>query len=327
MPEDMSTPRGPQDPRIPRSDPPAESQSPMPPTPPYVYGYPQPQSPSPQSQSQQAQYPQAQPQPTIAFQRPQPQPQYPAQPFIPPVPEPDWAAMAGRREAQAKRKRVLIIVGAVVAVAVLGGAAFLGATGLGHSSDDKTVVTASGTASPQPSTARPSPTSSPTRARTLRASSVLSSTSLKVNGQTYTRMATDTLTPCWKGTVDGLGGILSTNHCSQMLRATYVSSSITVTVGIAVFPTGADARAAETSYKGAVEPLYGKGINGSFCTVAEPCAQTQALHGRYLYMTIAGPTVGVAPKNSHPTDAWTTAGHGVAGYGLSAVIKLNQSDD
>jgi hypothetical protein len=159
----------------------------------------------------------------------------------------------------------------------------------------------------------------------LHANAVLNKASLTVDGQTFTRKATETTAPCWKGTAGGLGALLRSSVCDQVLRATYVSGRSAVTVGIAVFHTAAEAKAGNDAFRGTVEPLYGNGIS-SFCKDPGPCALTHAVHGRFLYLTIAGPATGTPAKGGRPTADSTAAGQGVAGYALSAVLKLDQSD-
>jgi hypothetical protein len=85
------------------------------------------------------------------------------------------------------------------------------------------------------------------------------------------------------------------------------------------FPSAADAKAAAAAFTGRLRPLTGKSGIPDFCGKVS-CAVTRAVHGRYLYSTVAGPNSGAAgDKNS---DA-VAAGQGLAAYTLSRLIELD----
>ncbi|TDU06131.1 hypothetical protein EDD99_4677 [Streptomyces sp. 846.5] len=225
----------------------------------------------------------------------------------PPRSEPDWQALADRNESRIRRRRILTITGAVVGFALAASGIAVGAVVL-------TGTSTRTTAAPSVSateTATAAASSSPSAAA-LHANAVLNHQSLTIDGQKFVRRATETTSPCWKGTEGGLGSLLRSEVCTEVLRATHVSDRSAVTVGIAVFHTAAEARSADDAFKGTVEPLYGSGVPAVFCKDPGTCAITHAVHGRYLYLTVA---------------EQAAAGHGVAGYALSAVLRLDQSDD
>ncbi|MFI1092169.1 hypothetical protein [Streptomyces sp. NPDC020917] len=371
----MSTPQGPQDPRIPHqgaATPPVEPQQhqqpqqaqqpapqqqaaqPQAPQPPQAQQQaPQQQAPQQQAPQQQQQpyggygYPQGQYQPS-AQQQPQPQqaqpplqsgypyevrPGFPEpRPYVPSPNEPDWSAMADRQEADRKRKRRMrVVIASVVVLAVAAAGTVVALTlggkkGGGDAVADDTTQSATPSASASASTsASPSPSGSPTPSGgqatpTLQGSDLFAATSLPVNGQKFDRKMTSHATPCWKGTQGGLGPGLDHNQCSQIVLATYVSGKDAVTVGVLVFPTPAQATAVNSDFKGTLSPLTGKaGIPKNFCAKV-PCAVTHAVHGRYLYTTIAGPNSGTAGDKD--TDA-IAAGQGIAAYALSRLLEMH----
>jgi hypothetical protein len=323
----MSTPQEPRDPRFP---PQSGDTPPTPPPPQPGYGYPPPQQPQPGYGYPHGQYgPPAQPGPyEVRPGIPQPPQPYGSQPD-----EPDWAAMADRAEDERKRKKrlVYIVVGVVVALVAAGGGTLVALSG-GSKDDGKkaasdirhttaapsTSATASGSATPSGSPA-PKPTGGSGPTPTLQGSDLFAATTLPVNGHSFARKATSHQSPCWKGTQGGLGPLLDRNNCSQIVLATYVSDKNAVTVGVLAFPTAADASAVAAGFKGELTPLVMKkyGIP-DFCNKVS-CAVTHAVHGRYVYTTIAGPRSGAAGDKDPDSIA---AGQGLAGYALSRLLDL-----
>ncbi|SFE31780.1 hypothetical protein SAMN05216251_102477 [Actinacidiphila alni] len=353
----MSTPTGPQDPRIPHQNgavpqadrqqtQPAQQQPAQAPRPqPQPYGQ---QPPPAQPQAPQPQAPQQQAQPGYGFpptQYPQPVqqgypyeirpgvPQVPQpQPYVPNPNEPDWSALADQNVAERKRKRLMIIGGAsVVVIALAVGAALLFAGGSDKKDDGKQIadkqtsapaVSPTGSASGSPTgTPSGSPTGTPTGSPTptLQGSDLFTAKTLTVDGQSFARKATSHRTPCWKSTQGGLGPILDKNKCTQIVLATYVSGKDSVSVGVLVFPTAAQAGEVNAGFKGKLIPLTGQPGIPNFCKQV-PCAVTHAVHGRYVYTTLAGPNDGKAGnKDAHSV----AAGHGIAGYTLSRLLDLD----
>ena len=352
-------PQQPEDPRVPRpgpeprpsgaplhepvwqgyGTPPADASRPAPANPGHGYGYPPP-GPAEQPQQQQQPHPQQQQQPLPQQPQPQqPRPQsYPQQnlpqagfeqrPFGQQAGEPDWSALADQHQAKTKRKRLLLSLAGVVALVLVGGGIAFGTGALGSGTAKKTHTQAQGTPTPRPqpssSSASPSAPSSPSPApshgTTLTASGVLTAQTLHINNMTYTRKNIDTTSPCWKDTGDGLGSVLSSNNCTLIMRATYVAGNSSVTVGIADFPTQANATAAQVAYTGTLAPLlYGTGIS-AFCQNVS-CATTHAVYGHFTYYTVAGPSNDAAGKHDPASIA---AGTGLSAYALNQIMHLNQ---
>ncbi|HEY5833160.1 hypothetical protein [Streptomyces sp.] len=301
----------------------------MPPTPTSVnpqqpqpgYGYPPPQYPQ-QPQSGYG-YPQ-QLQPSHPYEIRPGIPQ-PPQPYQPGLSGPDWAAMAERQEAESRRKRrirLTVIVSAVVLVVAGAGVAALFALG-GSTKDEATPkqsapASASATASPSGSPGGPgSPSAAP--APTMQGKDLFAATTLPVNGQTFVRKTTSHEFPCWKATQGGLGRLLDQNQCTTVVLATYSSGDTSVTVGVMAFPSETAANAVESGFQGKLIPLVGKAGVPDFCDKV-PCAVTHAVHGRYVYSTIAGPNSGAAGDKDADAKA---AGHGIAGYTLSRLLELH----
>ena len=185
---------------------------------------------------------------------------------------PDWQALADRNERAQRRGRLLRIGGVTAAlVCVIG----LGAA----------AVTLTRSGSKQHGDRQPTGTSS---TGPLSTATLFTATHLVVDGQTFTRAATDTDVPCGNGTTGGLGNILAPHGCRQLLRATYVSGRNAVTVGVAVFDTSQQAAAVMPKYQGEIQSLV-RGSVSSFC-VDVSCPLTHASVGRYDYFTVAGTT-------------------------------------
>ncbi|MEV6104409.1 hypothetical protein AB0M28_06770 [Streptomyces sp. NPDC051940] len=290
----MSTPQGPQDPRLPNDN---------------TY---QIRPGVPQQPAQQPHVPPATAQ--SAQQYTSSAPTQPGQPYIQPVsPQPDWSAMAEDYEARSRRKKMLGIVFAIVAVVVIGaGAAVFTLTG---KDDDKsgqaTDKKESASAAPSPKASSPKASQSPA----LRGSDLFTATSLPADGQTLARKKTAHAMPCWKATQAGLGPLLA--KCSNAVLATYSSAKASVTVAVLVFPSEADAKAVNDAFKGTVKPMPAEG-GPAFCKQVE-CAVTHAVKGKYLYTTIAGPNNGKAgAKDANAI----VAGHKVEAYTLSRLTEL-----
>ncbi|SHN29229.1 hypothetical protein [Actinacidiphila paucisporea] len=345
----MSTPQGPQDPRIPHQGAPtapagsqqrpSAPQHPQPAQPQAPQQPAQPQAPQqphiPFSNFQQGQFAPAAQQPPPHQGEPPLQAGYPygvrpglPQPYVPDPNQPDWSALADDQEAERRRKRRLRIGIVSVVVLAVAAAGTVVALSMGKKGDDKVAdgpkhspstsasASTSTSAGPSPSSSSAGPSGQPTP--TLRGSDLFTAPKLAVDGQSFARKITAHKAPCWQGTQGGLGPQLDPHHCSQIVLATYVSGKDAVTVGVMVFPTPADAEAVNTDFKGNLTPVTGAGIP-SFCTSKVACAVTHAVHGRYLYTTIAGPNSGAAGnKDAHAI----AAGRGIAGYALSRLLEM-----
>jgi hypothetical protein len=297
----MSTPQGPQDPQQPG----------------YGYGYPPPQQGYP-PQSHQQGYPPQSPQQGYPPRSPQQPP-----PWAPAFGQPDWSALAEEQEARSRRKKRLVITGSVVGGAALIAAVVLVAANVatGKKNDNPgtdVVAQQSGGVTPSASPSS-SGTASGSPAPTMRGSDMFTATKLPVNGRDFVRKTTSHESPCWKASESGLGPVLNKNHCSDVALATYTSGTATVTAGVMAFPSAADAEAAAAAFTGRLRPLTGKSGIPDFCGKVS-CAVTRAVHGRYLYSTVAGPNSGAAGDKD--SDA-VAAGQGLAAYTLSRLIELD----
>ncbi|WP_042416109.1 hypothetical protein [Streptacidiphilus anmyonensis] len=295
------------------------------------YGYPHPQHPQ---QAQQAAQPNQPPQQTYA--PPQAGPAYgggPAGPGMPGTPgapggaqrEPDWAGMAADYERNGKRKRLMVLSGALVAgLAVIGGVVWFGLSGsknhpdAGPSTSPAPVASASASSSASgPASPDPSPSHTPP----LAPADVFAKKTLTIDGKTFTKAGDDNADPCWKASMDGLGTVLTKNGCAQVLRGTYATGNHAVTVAVVVFHSKADAQAAGAAFVGKVTPLYGNNVD-SFCVGKAGCAVTHAVSGRFLYIAESGLTGASA---STPDALSNTAGHAAASYVLSSLLKIEQN--
>lgn len=233
--------------------------------------------------------------------------------------EPDWAAMADHYDAQAKRKRVLAIAGGMLAIGLVGGV-----TAFAWNSAKPT---GSPTASPAPTgsvAASPSASAAPSASASPQVSEPpplhpdqLFAASLKIAGKPYNRVATDVQTICSKAVGGGLAGVLTENHCRQVLRATYSSGKVSVTVGVAALPDVNTAMTTATAFRGKVDPLWHKG-DGAFCKKSA-CAQSHAVEGRFLYLTVAGPNSGAAGVKDRTSIA---AGRAAASAVLARLVTV-----
>ncbi|MFD5917567.1 hypothetical protein ACFVYP_21350 [Kitasatospora sp. NPDC058201] len=277
---------------------------------------------------------------------PQPQPQHLPPPQQPQQTEPDWAALADRNAAEHRRKTRLKIIGAAVAVLIIGGAVAGGLLLLGKDGDEKPIAgptsTATGaTQQPAPSptgSAKPTPTSTPTPTPTPSATpddpskplwdastdpapqdaaALFSALTVTVNGATWNRTVVSLDSPCWDGnsTVGGLGRALGDQGCRQVLRATYVSGDSAVTLGVAVFDHKIQA---ETALKNYVGHLKGAAAPGAPVFCATPgCTNTKSILGRYAYFTVEG-----SAKGGNTADAAATAA--ATGFGEHVKNQLLQ---
>lgn len=346
---DPRVPRQPQDPRVPHAEPEAQPQvhqpvrqgygtppqDAAPPKPPVLPGSSEPTlitGPRPAPAQPSAQRPSldsARP-PEYAYGNPQSAPTAPVPPLQPPYTqqpfrqagynpnEPDWAAMAARNEATTKRRRILLAVAGVVALALVGSGVAYGVGVFGGSTGKSKQPQTLGSPTVR-ATSSSSPSSIASHHAPLTAGGVLSAQTLNVNGRLYTRKLTDTTSTCTQGTGSSLGALLAKNKCSQLLRATYVAGNSSVTVGIAVFPTQAEATAAaQDQSTGSLAALYA-GATGVFC-LRVPCATSHAAQGRFTYYTVAGPSDGTAGSSDPASIAAT---HGFAAYALERIKRLN----
>ncbi|MEV3857964.1 hypothetical protein AB0J38_26995 [Streptomyces sp. NPDC050095] len=224
---------------------------------------------------------------------------------------PDWAALAEASEARARKKRWLLIGGAVVATLAVGSVVAWGVVSA-NSNDE---------AGNKPADQLPSTADIPTEGRTpgpsfeattppppldpndfidsaakdkapLSADTLFPGKTLTISGRTYKKGATARTTNCASVGTKGLSSVLKKNGCTQVIRATYYKSGSAVTIGVAVFDTKAAATKAKEQYDfdGAVVSLSGSGVP-DFCRTTV-CRQTANAVGRYAYFTNGGRTNG-----------------------------------
>jgi hypothetical protein len=150
----------------------------------------------------------------------------------------------------------------------------------------------------------------------LTAAGLFSARTLTIDGYTWTRTLTGSTSPCWKATTGGLGDVLAVSDCQVLLRATYVSGSSAVTVGVAVFDHKAQADIAERDSHGHIQGLTAAG-SISFCTSAG-CVGTHAAVGRYGYFTVSG---SVKTGGTTADAVATAAGPDLAAYARGRLLQ------
>lgn len=120
----------------------------------------------------------------------------------------------------------------------------------------------------------------------------------------YAKGATQQTKNCAATTKGALGSVLVNNGCDQVIRATYSKDGVAVTIGLAVFPTEAQAKKAARQASGSVATLSGSGVP-AFCPAGSVCRRTANSYGRYAYFAISGFTNGksvtTADKNVYTT--------------------------
>jgi hypothetical protein len=249
------------------------------------------------------------------------------------APEPARARTHSGGPSRPRRRIALFAAG----VLVLGGAAAALALTGGHSAGHPTAVASPSVAVPtiQPTSApttmpsaqpTPSPTlldpitllsSATTDTAPLSVAAVFPGKKVTVNGHTYTQVLTAT-SACKDAASAPLAAVLAKNGCQAVFRATYVSGAAEVTVGVAVFPTAAQAATVKAqASSGNLQSLFGGPVK-PFCRGVVCRLSTNAI-GRYTYFTVAGYTNG---KPVPANDAVALA----AGNDISAMAFQNLAD-
>ncbi|MEU6340587.1 hypothetical protein ABZ883_06485 [Streptomyces sp. NPDC046977] len=203
-----------------------------------------------------------------------------------PAPRPDWAALAERAEYRARRRRLALTGGGVLAVAAVTG---IVATAVAGSSAPSRVALP-----PRPSSSGVSaPPLDPLAyisdrgkdTAPLTVAGLFPGRHLVRDGRTYTRAGAQE-GDCSSAASAELAAVLRRNGCGKLLRVTYADGRAAVTVGVAVFGDPSAAGRTKSQAKGYVKPLAGGGA-GTFCR-ATSCRTTTNATGRYAYFTIAG---------------------------------------
>lgn len=266
-------------------------------------------------------------------------PQHPPSRFHQPQPpawhaEPDWEALAEESRARARRKRLLLIAGGVLAVAAIGGAvsaAVVSANSRPAASPSATAIAPVPSLPPEsafPSVAAPSPenpltvlSSAGRDSAPLSAGALFPARNLNRAGRTYVRTNLDGPDSCSAAAAGVLAAKLVTNGCRQVFRATYRSGGIAVTVGVAVFGTRAQADNVKDTAQ-YIRPLDGGGI-ADFCH-AVACRMSANAVGRYAYFTISGLT------DNQPLTAADTralqAGDDVAAVTFQLIVQRGRDE-
>ncbi|MCT9083805.1 hypothetical protein [Streptomyces fulvoviolaceus] len=231
---------------------------------------------------------------------------------------PDWAALAEASETRNKRRRLFLIGGGAVATLAIGTAvamAVVSANGDSESNKPASslpatadIPSATGTAAPsfEPTSAPPaldpkdfisskSKDTSPLGASILFPGTQLTMQLTSGGSAVYKKGETDDTKNCAStGVVQpSLGKILTANDCTRFMRVSYTKGGVSVTVGVAVFDTEAEATKAKgqvDTQKDIVKSLSGGAVK-PFCNSAV-CRTTANSYGRYAYFTVAGFTSG-----------------------------------
>jgi hypothetical protein len=124
--------------------------------------------------------------------------------------------------------------------------------------------------------------------------------SMVIEGRDYNEVSTQGTGNCASAVTQELGAVLNRNGCAALLRATYTSDAVAVTVGVAQFPSETDAQAARDAAVNNLLPLTA-GSTPDFCELGG-CRTTANQVGRYAYFTIAGNVDG-SPDEGENTPA------------------------
>lgn len=224
---------------------------------------------------------------------------------------PDWASLAEASEARARKKRWMIIGGAVVATLAVGSAVAWGIVSTNKSNEnankpaDQLPSTADipsegksggpsfdATTPPPPLDPNDFINSAAKDRAPISADTLFPGNKFTAGDRVYTKGATARTTDCSSAAQKGLAGVLKSNDCQQLIRATYYKGNSAVTIGVAVFKTKAEATKAKEQYDfdGTVVSLPGSGVP-TFCRTTV-CRQTANSVGRYTYFTNGGLTNG-----------------------------------
>lgn len=231
---------------------------------------------------------------------------------------PDWAALAEASETRNKRRRLFFVGGGALATLAIGTAVAMAV--VSANGDDKSntpasslpetadIPSATGSAAPsfEPTSAPPPLDPKDFISSKGKDTSPLGASILFPGTQLTMQLTTGGSTVYKKGETDDrkncaataavqptLGKILAAGDCTRFMRVSYTKDGVSVTVGVAVFDSEAEATQAKgqvDTQKDIVKPLSGGAVK-SFCTSAI-CRTTANSYGRYAYFTVAGFTNG-----------------------------------
>ncbi|MFI6642280.1 hypothetical protein [Streptomyces sp. NPDC050504] len=255
---------------------------------------------------------------------------------------PDWSAMADASAARVRRKRWLLIGGGALATAAV--AAAVAAAVISTNGDDSTSNKSaselptptdlpSDTKRPEPSFSAVAPPPPPSPKEFISSSkkdkaplsvdTLFPYKKLTFNKNPYLKAGTHRVTDCAAVAQGGLGGILTGNGCTQVMRVTYTRGPVAVTVGVAVFDTEAQATKAKEQRRNGdnIAPLYGAGA-GTFCKGGPVCRFTTNAHGRYAYFTATGYTNGTSVTKGD--KAAFAAGDDLAEFTFRQIVRRGE---
>ncbi|WP_351226525.1 hypothetical protein [Streptomyces sp. NPDC002133] len=219
---------------------------------------------------------------------------------------PDWAALAEASAARARRRKWLLIGGGALATAAIAAIVATAVVSMNKDTGDPgknagdlptapDLPNETGRPEPSFSSVAPPPPPNPKDfisnekkdTAPLSADTLFPGKKLTMGDRVYAKGPTARTTNCATATQGSLGAVLTANACDQVIRATYTREGVAVTVGVAVFPTEAQARAAVKRSVKNVAPLAGSGVAG-FCKGGPVCRFVGNSYGRYAYFTATG---------------------------------------
>lgn len=215
--------------------------------------------------------------------------------------EPDWAALAEAQDSRARKRRMLMTGGGILAAVAAAVTAFV-IVGAGEDKPAKTPGSA-GSPAPGASNAVPDPdfpsispppppdpleiiSDAEKDTEPLNTASLFPGERFTLGGRAYAEGPAKATKDCPDVGLKGLAPLLESNGCREMLRATYTRDGVSITVGVAVFDNKKDAETVRRKAVGHIEPLTGKGV-GTFCEPVACWSSANAI-GRYAYFTMAG---------------------------------------
>lgn len=216
---------------------------------------------------------------------------------------PDWAALAEASETRNKRRRLLFIGGGALAALGIGTAVAMGVVSANDDKANRPTASLPATGDLPSASTTPSfaPTSVPppldpkefvsSKAKDTAPNGpdlLFPGKQLTMGAAVYKKGTKADSTACATGAAGTLGKILAANGCTRMMRVTYAKDGISVTVGVAVFDTEAQAAKvkSQSDDRSIVKALAGGGVK-AFCNGAI-CRSTTNSYGRYAYFTLTG---------------------------------------
>lgn len=249
---------------------------------------------------------------------------------------PDWGALADLTAARNRRRRIAMIVGGALTTAAIAAVVATAMINAGGSDGKPRALPTPETLPAEPQQPEPSfsdvsvpPPPKPSdfiadaRKDTapLSAATLFPDARMSTGAGSYRKAATASTKNCASAASSSLASVLTRNHCTQVIRATYEKAGVAVTVGVAVFDTQAEASKAKEQSVGNIQSLPGNGVP-TFCR-ATACRLTTNSIGRYAYFTVSGYTSG---KQVTPSDtAARQAARDVADYTFARIVDRGEA--